>query len=145
MGRAIRENTHLRLRQSTDGAKSSRNELTTGEMPSGGDIGCPDKGQGMSKGLAETGCKILSLEWPCSIVRQVKLQLPKVEQIVAINLLMQKRVGPSMMYIKSHLALPIMRTRNAAQRTASNAVTKGCAGVEDSGTVKGSRRVAAFT
>jgi hypothetical protein len=114
MGRAIREITDFRLRQSTDGAKSSGNELNSGEMPSEGEILCPDKGQGMSKRLAEKGWETPSLEWPCSIVRQVELQLPKREQIVAINLLMQKRVGPSMMYIKSHFALPVMRTRYAA-------------------------------
>jgi type II secretory pathway pseudopilin PulG len=45
-------------------------------------------------------------------VRQVNRPVRKGEQIVAINLLMQRRVGPSMMYIKSHFALPIMRTGN---------------------------------
>jgi type II secretory pathway pseudopilin PulG len=78
-------------------------------------------------------------------VRQVELLLRKGEQIVAINLLMQKRVGPSMMYIKSHFALPIMRTRYAAQLFALNARTKGCTDVENRGALKISRRVAAFT
>jgi hypothetical protein len=114
-------------------------------MSSRGDIRCPEKGQGMSKRLAEMGGKTQRLESRCSIVRQVELQLPKREQIVAINLLMQKRVGPPMMYIKSHFALTIMRTGYAAQRTVLNADSKECTAGENRGLLKVSRREAAFT
>jgi type II secretory pathway pseudopilin PulG len=145
MGRAIRENTHLRLRQSTDGAKASGKQFTIEGMPSGGDIRRPEKGQGMSKGLAEMGWKILSLESWCSIVRQVELQVTKRELIVAINLLMQKRVGPSMMYIKSHFALTTMRTRYAAQQFVLDADSKEFTDGKNRGLKKISRRQAAFT
>ena len=67
-------------------------------MSEGGDIRCPDKGQRMSKRLAGKAFKRVSLELRCSFVRHVNLLLRKGEEIVAINLLMQKRVGPSMMY-----------------------------------------------
>jgi hypothetical protein len=59
----------------------------------------------MSKRWAASADSNCESEASCSVVRQIGKSLQGEKQIVAVNLLMQKRVGPSMMYSQEPLCL----------------------------------------
>ena len=71
----------------------------------------------MSNRWAASAGSRFNFQAACSVVRQSGKSLGGENQIVAVNLLMQKRVGPLMMYSKSHFArrLPVMRTNNTKE------------------------------
>jgi hypothetical protein len=59
----------------------------------------------MSRRWATSAGSRFDSEASCSVVRHIGKSLRLEKQIVAINLLMQKRVGPSMMYSRESLCL----------------------------------------